>query len=220
MASDEQIYCNCIQAVRDHVNIAQTIVAERITTARADPDQELIAVQLRKALEGIAFATLSANREPYAATQERFATDWRARRMLRTIEKLNPAFYPIPLRPPERSGFTGILNYEMEEDGYLTRPEFENLYDLCSRILHSRNPYEPGAWKSDTHFTAMEWIRRIQMLLRLHSVQPSDTEGRWIVEVCGDGPVHLVAALHESSLLLKPDAKPPAPIGNDKVSLS
>src|ERR1700731_738919 len=63
-------------------------------------DKELVFLQLRKILELLAFASLTANREKYAAAHKKFATFWRAKDMLQDLEKVNPDFYPRPVQPP------------------------------------------------------------------------------------------------------------------------
>jgi len=86
MLSDVEIYCNCIERVRLHVSIADTVFAGRIDTGLRDLNAELIFLHFRKALEEIAFASLSANREKYSAARAGFATEWNARRMLGFVE--------------------------------------------------------------------------------------------------------------------------------------
>jgi hypothetical protein len=91
MPTDVEIYCNCIERVRYHVSVADTVLAGKINTGHPDLNAELIFLHLRKALEEIAFASLSANREKYSAARAGFATEWNARRMLGFVEKVNPA---------------------------------------------------------------------------------------------------------------------------------
>jgi hypothetical protein len=143
MATDIEIYCNCIARVRHHVGVVDAVLAGTIGTGHADLNAELIFVHLRKALEEIAFASLSANREKYSAARAGFATEWNARRMLGFIEKVNANFYPIPLMEPKEIS-AGIKHFDRVESGYLTKSDFETLYDGCAEVLHCRNPYAPG----------------------------------------------------------------------------
>ena len=82
MSEDIQTYCNCIERARHHVSIADNVFAGRIDTGFHDLNAELIFLHFRKALEEIAFSSLSANREKYSAARTGFATEWNARRML------------------------------------------------------------------------------------------------------------------------------------------
>jgi hypothetical protein len=74
MADDIQIYCNCMERVRRHVHIADQVFAGKIDTHNRDLNAELIFLHFRKALEEVAFASPSANREKYSATRAGFAT--------------------------------------------------------------------------------------------------------------------------------------------------
>ncbi len=126
MGRDIQVYCNCIERVRYHVSIADTVFACRIDTGHHDLNSELIFLHFRKALEEIAFASLSANREKYSQARAGFATEWNARRMLGFIEKVNANFYPVPLKPP-REIAPGQKHFDRVSDGYLTKGDFATL---------------------------------------------------------------------------------------------
>jgi hypothetical protein len=54
MPTDIEIYCNCIERVRHHVSIADTVFAGTIDTGLRDLNAELIFLHFRKALEEIA----------------------------------------------------------------------------------------------------------------------------------------------------------------------
>jgi hypothetical protein len=60
--------------------------------------------------------------------------------MLADIEKINPNFYPVPLEAGT-SGHEAAL-VSRRADSYLTRKDFERLYDVCGDVLHMRNPFQ------------------------------------------------------------------------------
>src|SRR5258707_2442141 len=156
MPDDIQIYCNCVERVRYHVGVADTVFAGRIDTGQQDLNVELIFLHLRKALEEIAFATLSANREKYSQARAGFATEWNARRMLGFIEKVNANFYPIPLMPP-REIAPGRKHFDRVTGGYLTKDDFATLYDGSAEVMHCCNPYAPGNPTINVQHTVDEW---------------------------------------------------------------
>lgn len=162
--TDIQIYLNCTERVRYHLGVADTVFAGAIDTGHHDLNAEIIFLHLRKALEEIAFASLSANRSKYSAARAGFATEWNARRMLSFIEKVNPNFYPVPLKEP-REVAPGQKHFDRVEGGYLDREDFVTLYDGCSEVLHSRNPYKAGDPTINVQHTVDEWSRRIKTLL-------------------------------------------------------
>lgn len=90
MATDIEVYCNCMDRVRHHMAVTDAVFVGQIDTGYRDLNAELIFLHLRKALEETAFASLSANREKYPSTRAGFATEWNARRMLGFVEKVNP----------------------------------------------------------------------------------------------------------------------------------
>ncbi len=146
---------------------------------------ELIFVQFRKALEEIAFASLSANREKYGEVHANFATHWNAKLMLKEIEHQNPHFYPVPLREP--TGETpGLRHFEPLSDGFLRQDEFVLLYNSASEALHSRNPYRADDPTIIIKYTVQDWVVRFQRLLSWHSVTLLSGDV-WIVTVPSDG---------------------------------
>ena len=147
MPSDIQIYCNCIDRVRYHVSVADTVFLGKIETGHHDLNAELIFLHFRKALEEIAFASLSANREKYSAARAGFATEWNARRMLGFVEKINPNFYPVPLQPPQETT-PGHKHFDRVTHGYLTKEDFAMLYDgsaeYCIVAILTRRAIQPS----------------------------------------------------------------------------
>jgi hypothetical protein len=203
MSTDIEIYCACIERVRHHVSVADSVLAGNIDTGHNDLNAELIFLHLRKALEEIAFASLSANREKYSAARAGFATEWNARRMLGFIEKVNAAFYPIPLKEPQKLA-PGRKHFDRVEDGYLTKEDFILLYDGCAEVLHCRNPYAPGDPTINVNFTVEEWSRRIKLLLRWHFVRLVDTPGLWVIQIPNEGPVRVVTAIADGPFVVQP----------------
>jgi hypothetical protein len=55
-------YCTCMEEVNLRIGLVRSVVARSNTTGREDFDAELVFVRLRKTLEMIAFASLSANK--------------------------------------------------------------------------------------------------------------------------------------------------------------
>ena len=100
VATDVQIYADCMARIRHRIDIVQTIVSGGIRIGHADQTAELIFVQFRKTLEEIAFASLSANKEKYSEVYANFSKHWRVKDMLVVMDTVNPNFYPVPLPAP------------------------------------------------------------------------------------------------------------------------
>src|SRR5690349_18473218 len=98
MPADTEIYCACMEDLLPRIRLLQSFFARSITTGSDSLDAEIVFLQFRKILEQIAFASLAANKEAYSAARAKFANDWRAKKMLKYLEHVNPEFYPQPLR--------------------------------------------------------------------------------------------------------------------------
>ena len=124
-----------MERVRRHIGIVDRVFLRGINTDDNDLNAELIFLHFRKALEEVAFASLAANREKYSAVRAGFATEWNARRMLGFVEKVNPNFYPVPVKPPQEIS-PGHKFFDRVEDGFLTKEDFVTLYDGSAEVLH------------------------------------------------------------------------------------
>jgi hypothetical protein len=201
--TDIQIYADCIARLREHLAIVDAVNDGRVTTGCADLNAELVAIRFRKALEELAFASLSANREQYAAARAGFATEWNARRMLGFVKNVNPHFYPIALKEP-REIAKGQKHFDLVEDGYLTQQDFATLYDGNAEVLHCRNPYASGPFVVAAERSTLDWSNRIKTLLRWHFVQLVNVPGVWLVEVPNEGPVRAFLAMADGNYVFDP----------------
>jgi hypothetical protein len=200
------VYCNCMERVKHHLRIVQSALrGEPIAPAHTDfamLQAEVIYLHFRKALEEIAFASLSANREKYAAARGGFATEWNARRMLGLIEKINPHFYPLALQPVIEIA-PGHKHANRMQEPYLTRQDFENLYDASAEILHAPNPFAPSDGPINVHYTVEQWITRICSLIGCHAIQTPDSQGLWIIQVPRDAPTHAFIAAADGPFIVE-----------------
>lgn len=169
---------------------------QKITTANESLDTEIVFLQFRKMLEQIAFASLAANKAAYAAARAKFATDWRANRLLEYLAQVNPDFYPQPLYVASVAPFreSRLIRFEPLVDGFLKKDEFVELYDYCGDVLHARNPYGNGGRVINVRLHVREWLSRIEKLVGLHHAKLL-TGGLWVGAVPdADGKVHTYTA--------------------------
>ena len=127
---------------------------------------EFEALQIRKLLELVAYASLVSNREAYEAVRKDIAKDWHAERILKKVKLVNPNFYSVPLDSDRPS-----------IGGFLTRKQFSKLYDRCGGILHVKNPFS----KSKKNYLAFEekvsgYVDRIENLLKYHKISLASKE--------------------------------------------
>jgi len=191
--TEPEIYCRCMEDLLPRIQLLRSIFSRAVTTGRDLLDAEIVFLQFRKMLEQIAFASLVANKEAYSAARKTFADEWRAKKMLEYLERINPEFYPVPLRIGSVSNLSsGRTKFAMEllSEGFLTKDEFVELYDYCGDVLHARNPYSSAGNIINVRLPAQEWLSRIEKLLGLHQARLL-SGACWVVAVPDkDGKVH------------------------------
>ena len=94
--ADMQIYCNCMEEIKRRTSAVSAVLQGPYTTLYRITNLEFLCLQVRKILELIALASMAAYKDEYARQHEKFAKEWRAKRILKELEILNPGFYPVP----------------------------------------------------------------------------------------------------------------------------
>ena len=134
-----QQYAWCMHAIKHRIDfLAQLLAGNKgqVSTKHLLPDVEVGTVQLRKSLELIAMASITANESEYSAVHETFKKQWNASLIIRDIERINPDFYPKPIMLLS----DGKVELEPSLD-FLTKDKFIKLYEWCGSRLHALNPY-------------------------------------------------------------------------------
>jgi len=187
MPTEIDIYSEYMTGVRMRIDhITSTLrIADMPQFAKA----EMAFLQLRKALELIAFASLAANKSAYAAVYPTFAEDWKAKRILEKIEKINSDFYPMALNEPQEIA-PGKKHFSRPADGFMTKDEFVVLYQAASEVLHTRNPFTAKDPTIQIKYTVEEWVSRIQRLLTWHQVRLISGD-LWVVRIPEKGEVQV-----------------------------
>lgn len=188
MSDDTKLYINCMEEVRFRLDFVRGLPARNGTTGYQVIDKELVFLQLRKMLELIAFASLTANKAKYNAAYKKLTTVWNAKEMLRNLVKINPEFYPLPVQPPQLQA-DGTKHFGAV-DSFLTKDDFVSLYDVASTFLHVGNPFGNADPVIKMRYNVKQWLERIQALLKLHVVRLVDGN-LWIVEIPVQGPVKM-----------------------------
>jgi len=191
-----KLYCRSLDEIRERLALVRSICDGSVTTGSEAFDYEIVSVNFRKILELIAFGALTANKDAYATAYAKYEKHWMAKQLLECLEKVHPDFYPTALIQPVISNeIPRKVHFELVADGFLTRDEFVELYNLCSGVIHSRNPFAP---QSDINFRipVKEWAARVETLLRFHIFRLVGLPQVWVGELCapGDGKAHVYVA--------------------------
>ena len=200
-ASLQAIYGGMVQEATRRLT-----ASERYRTAylsnKEVPDLESAVLQVRKALEAIAFASIAPNKAEYAAFRANatkapdFTKDFHALKIFAALERINKRFYPIVLLPATRRP-DGSHHFERKEAGFLSKKRFEAAYDRLGKYLHAHNP-----WGTEKHIENLAKdlptvVEEARGLLDLHVsfIDTRNYQGAWVVETPRDGssPRMLVA---------------------------
>jgi len=192
MSDDIAKYCDCMEEIKRRIHAINTILSKKYTTAFPATNVEFLCLQIRKILELIALASIAANKKEYATQHKKFADQWNAKRILNDMEKINPSFYPVPGTQviDEKTG--KVIEVKNLENGYLTKEEFVEVYNKCSEVIHSSNPYGTQIDYSEYEKIIPEWKQKIITLLNHHQIQLFDSSLQlWIlIQSKDDGRVH------------------------------
>jgi hypothetical protein len=189
---DVQKYISCMEEIKLRTSVVNSFLRHEKTTGFIMTDVEFICLQFRKMFELIVFASMTANKEEYANLREKFATDWRAEYIISALEKINPAFYPIPSN--QVIGESGKVKEVIDlEDGFLTKEKLLKAHEKCGGLLHANNPYRES--KDINYFIKNFpiWLTETINLLNHHQVQLTDSKKQlWVVmQANTDGKVHV-----------------------------
>ena len=168
-----------MDVVRSRVDlIRNTHLHGLLDDRRNDLDIDFIFVQLRKVLEEIVLASLSASNTEYVEAYNSISKDWQAKVMLTYLAGVNPDFYPIPLTQVGRGHRFTFLS-----EGFLTKQDFPVLYATTEVMLHVRNRYSDYPFAKGLREEAEEWAQKILSLLDWHTVRLINSSHTWIVNV-------------------------------------
>jgi hypothetical protein len=123
-----------------------------------------------------------------------FKTDWHAERIMKRIEEINPNFYPYPTKQIISQKTGRVTKVQAIIKGFLTREEFNNVYNECSGFLHAYNPYSSKTQKLSNQMNKFKrWKDMIVKLLKHHQVQLIDDPRQlWVLMKSEeDGKVHV-----------------------------
>lgn len=187
-------YANCMEEIKKRSEVVHAFLRRKIHATYLQTTVESICLQIRKILELIALASLVANKSEYEKHRKNFQRDWNAKRILETLDKANPKFYPSPSEQIISPVTGKVVEAKPITTGYLSRSDYEGLYDECSEILHASNPFSSQQQEIQSFLeNTPEWMQKIKVLLNHHHVQLIDERVQlWVLmKAKSDGKVHV-----------------------------
>ena len=172
---------------------------------------EAAVLQMRKALECVAYAAIAPNKKEYAEfrtqaeKQPDYTKDFNAGKILQLLSKINPDFYPKPISAPIRIE-PGKWHFDMRKDESLTKNKFKSFYDRLGKFLHADNPWGHDKGLKNLLDDIPEIITSIRLLLSWHftTIRTPDFNGVWVVEAPANGtPPHVIIGQAEGDFVVK-----------------
>ncbi|MCY3542123.1 MAG: hypothetical protein OXH31_09510 [Gammaproteobacteria bacterium] len=167
---------------------------------------EVIFLQLRHILELIATALLVLNPDALTEMRNQRRRKWHALDILKTIETINPTFYPKPTKKASK-GADGVIPFVELKGGFLSLERFTTLYRRCGQILHTEDPFST---KPRVHLKTRQDFKRIigqvrkyqSQIIRLlthHVFVTKDEETMYVAQSVGPDHEFYVAEFVRSS---------------------
>lgn len=207
---EPKIYLEKMTEALDRLNASEEYLAAH-AGCQNHVALESAALQLRKAMEAIAFSAIAPNKQQYAAIRKQaakpadFSKDWQADSIFLVLSKVNPDFYPDPVLQPTQVA-PNAWHFGKPLYGYMKRNSFETMYKRLGKFLHADNPWGVDkGWaqlSSDIH----DAIAKLRALLKKHRtiIRAPGFNGVWIVDAPSDGtPPQMIRAIADGEFTTK-----------------
>lgn len=152
-------------------------------------------LQMRKAMEAIAFAAIAPQKELYEKKNPNFQRHYNATKIMSSLEKFNPHFYPLPLEPAVIKS-DGEHFFDRKKGMFLTRKKFDSFYVRLGKYLHTLNPWgkDPQLLQLLNELPVVINLTYELLSIHLAVVKTEPISHFWIVWAKRDGSVELVKA--------------------------
>ena len=175
-------YADCMEEIKKRTSVIDGFLTGKCHAMYVQTTAESICLQIRKVLELIALASLAANKSAYQKFRKRFHCDWHGSRILATLEKANPKFYPQPSKQVIDQETEKVVSVEPITSGYLTKSDYVELYEIFGRMLHANNPFSPKRDAQSFLDSVPQWMEKIRHLLNHHQIQLLDDDQQlWVL---------------------------------------
>lgn len=179
-------YSECMEEVKKRVEVIESLINGAATTPYLIINVEFACVQVRKILELIALSGLVANKSEFQKVKMNLENLWNAKDIVKTLEIINPRFYPEPIVLQCFNGDPNNTRTQPVTSGYLTRKEFFDIYSRCGGLLHAQNPFSKKKEFTQTYKVIPNWLGKIKKLLNQHIVNLVD-EGHMVMVLMNFG---------------------------------
>lgn len=163
------LYHDCLYEIKRRIDV----IADHLNGVTNEKyfiiEVETVCLQFRKILEKIALMSLVANKELYAKENDKFAKHYHAKKIMNDLERINPNFYPVPIKRVEHEN--KLDEWIKIENGYLTKEELIEIYEKCGGMMHAQNPFAGEKPLKEIQECFPEWLEKICILLKHHQIE-------------------------------------------------
>ena len=141
---------------------------------------ESAALQIRKVIECTMHASVVVNIDKISND---LTKEWNANKLMARVEKINPNYYPQPVKLEINKGVKAWV----PDEGFISKADFKTLYNKIGELAHAKSPFNNK--KVDVQTAKQEMISALRQLIKLlnhHFVPLPDGKSR-IVCVMEDG---------------------------------
>jgi hypothetical protein len=148
---------------------------------------ETVGLQFRKIFELIAFASLAANQRKYSAAYADFSKHWEAAKLLKSLHRINPDFYPKPVVETKSDHPDVVHGLNDRDQDYLTQAHLIEAHGRCGKLLHAANPFGKPIDYAFFQTSFPVWRNRFMNLLNNHKIHLVGDTGFYLVHMHEEG---------------------------------
>ena len=188
---DINIYIKIMEEIKLRVDVLKQLHSGKLFVKYTATQVESMVLQVRKILELIVLASLSANKSIFEQNRNKFEDYWRPKDIIKDIESINPGFYPIPVeeKPSEDEGV--VADLVDVKTKFMDRDRLLSVYDKCNKCLHASNPYGGGIDYEYYMEKVPIWIDWIVRLLSTHKIILLNDDVIYLVSMNVKGEVRI-----------------------------
>lgn len=168
----QKLYLRNMQKIKWRTKAIFDVLKKKTSTTFEATNIEFCILQIRKILELIALSSLISDADIYKQKMKNIESMWNAKYILRDLERINPHFYPQPIKIIQQEG--QIDNWVNIESSYLTIEKFISIYEKCGKYMHEFSPFlteqEINLFYKSIKAEIKEWMELIINLLNCHIV--------------------------------------------------
>ena len=179
---DIKQYCDLMERTRADIAGATEIMESN--SINLDTKIKSAAVQTRKILEDIAYATLVSSKDAGAKKQEELQELRYPKDIFRDLGRVHPNFFPTPVEIRDPSMGKPLV---VKTKGVLNREKLVQMYGDLSPLAHSTNPLAEPVDLEYFERKIPVWLEEIVNTLDMHQVMlPHHSDHFYIVKMKGD----------------------------------